>query len=43
MASNLTPSQLSIKIVNTDNTELELLGKWGDAWVVPPEGNILLN
>ena len=43
MASNLTPSQLSIKIVNTDNTELEFLGKWGDTWVIPPEGNILPN
>ena len=43
MASNLTPSQLSIKIVNMDNTELEFLGKWGDTWVRHPESNILPN
>ena len=43
MASDLTHSYLSIKIVNTDNIELEFLGKWGDTWVIPPEGNILPN
>ena len=41
MASNLTVPDVSIKIVNTNNTELELLGQWGDTWVIPPEGNLL--
>ena len=36
----MTPSCLSIEIVNMNNTALELLGKWGYSWAMPPEGNI---
>ena len=43
MASYLAKRGVNIKIINKDDTELELLGEWGGTWIVPPKGNIQPN